>query len=277
MILLLHGISQQEFVDKQDDLKEKWFKLLGKGLKGVGASEEEIQSIVGSSRMLFYADITDPDRKWEKENTKAVGVEAYESSLRREFDQFGEVRGPQNTWIAHLIAKWADSFPVIRDGLLRALAKEAYGFFGNPKIAEELDARCDEFIGDDRFKIIIGHSFGSVVGYRLLARKPGIADHFITIGSPLGSPFFQAKLRMKYQPTFKTLKTWSDFRDKDDIVAYREIEIESMFSDYSTEPPKFSTTHEKIHNRTFNEHSIQGYLAQKQVSEKILEIHRRQG
>lgn len=274
MILLLHGIDQQEFTKKQDQLKKKWLDLLREGLEGVGATGEEVEAIVGGSRMLFYADITDPDRKWEKENTKAVGIEAYEAQLRREFDQHTKVKGPQNTWLAHLIAKWADSFPIIRDGLLRALAREAYGFFGNPKIAKELDARCDTFIGDDRFKIIIGHSFGSVVGYRLLARKVGIADHFITIGSPLGSPFFKAKLRMKHQPTFKTLKTWSNFRDEDDIVAYKDISIKSMFSDYADAPPTFSSTSEDIHNHTFNEHSIQGYLAQKKVAARILELYR---
>ncbi len=37
MILLIHGIDQQEFIDKQDQLAKKWNKLLRDGLMGVGA------------------------------------------------------------------------------------------------------------------------------------------------------------------------------------------------------------------------------------------------
>lgn len=273
MILLIHGIDQQEFIDKQDQLAKKWNKLLRDGLMGVGATPEEVEEISGSARMLFYADITDPKRKWEKENTKAVGVDLVEATIRNDFELYADTKGPQNTWIAHLIAKWSDSFPIIRDGLIRALAKEAYGYFGNSQIRDELDQRCDEVIGDAHYKIIIGHSFGSAVAYRCLTRNGSLTEHLLTLGSPLGSPFFMSQLRMDNTPTFKKLTSWSDFADPDDIVSYRPIKIRSMFSDYEGLPPSF-ISNRTIRNPTFNEHSIQGYLAQPLIAGRILSIYR---
>ncbi len=223
--------------------------------------------------MVFYADITDPDRVVQKPDTLALDVSDIEKMILNDISASQEHLGPQNTKIIHWIAKWGDSFPIIRDGLVRALAREAYGYFENSAAQTELDARCKETIGDRTFKIMIGHSFGSVIGYKLLARQPGIAEHFITLGSPLGTPFMRQRLSMNAAPVFEKLQSWHDYADDDDIVSYRELKISKLFKNYTGEPPRFHSNR-TIVNPTFNEHSIQGYIAQPVVIDHILAIHR---
>lgn len=86
MLLMIHGISQQKYIGREDKLRDKWISLLREGLSEQGASGQESSEIIDSSRMLFYADLTDPDKVHAPADTRAVGIAQYESIIRQQLE-----------------------------------------------------------------------------------------------------------------------------------------------------------------------------------------------
>jgi hypothetical protein len=85
-------------------------------------------------------------------------------------------------------------------GALDALAREMAGrtqqrslellgrYFTEPEVKAHVHHRVDRALGPDT-KVVIAHSMGTVISYQVLcAREDLQIEHFITLGSPLGTP-----------------------------------------------------------------------------------------
>ena len=275
MLLLLHGISQQEYIGKEEDLRAKWVDLLRRGLQDMKQSNAKVEEVLDQCRMIFYADLTDPNRIGDAPGTRHAKIELYERLIDQEIDnELARKRGLQNTLAAHRLAAYVDRFPELRKRMVRMIAREAYGYFERPGAPEEVDERCQEAIRSDKFALIVSHSFGTIIAYRLLSRVTGLSERLVTLGSPLGSPFMRTALAVGQTRPFATLSNWSAFADPNAIVSYVPIDIPMMFAEYKSPPPQF-VSDRTIENTTDNQHSIEGYIGHPKVVAAIVEAFSR--
>lgn len=268
MLLLVHGVSEQEYIGAQDKLRAKWVNLLRRGLEDAKQSSHKIDAVLDQCRMIFYADLTDPDRGTNLKEARDAGVAQYEREIDRELDvELARKRGAPDSPAAHQMGEFADRFPGLRHRMVRLLAREAYGYFDRPGAVEEVDQRCVETIDGEKVELIVSHSFGSVVAYRLLSQHPGLVERLVTLGSPLGFSFARKANGADRASPFKTLSKWSDFADPDDIVSYVPNHVAATVLGDTN---RF-TTDRTIRNMTDDQHSIQGYLAQPAVVAAVVD------
>lgn len=258
MLLLVHGLSEREYIGAEDRLRAKWVDLLRKGLEDTGQSNPGIEAVLDRCRMVFYADLTDPDRVADAPGAVDAGVARYEREIDRELD--AELARKHAAPDA-LAAEFADRFPGLRHHMVRLLAREAYGYFERPGAVEEVDRRCIETIDGDEVALIVAHSFGAIIACRLLSKHAGLAERLVTLGSPLGYSFARTAIGTDEATPSESLPRWTDFADPDDIVSYLPTTSAS---------PRFTSVR-SIRNITDDQHAIQGYLAQPAVVAAVVE------
>jgi hypothetical protein len=111
---------------------------------------------------------------------------------------------------------------------------------------------------------VLGHSLGSVVGYRFLSERDGGDNvrRFITVGSPLGIRAIATRLGV---PRHVGKPTWFNAFDPRDIVALNPLDNDR----FPTRPAILN--HDRVDNHTDNRHGIVGYLDDPQVARAVVE------
>lgn len=141
----------------------------------------------------------------------------------------------KSAWLLNSIADALPWFiPLIPDPAVKASIRETERYFKN---RDDIAQRLRELLKVPLYKLfktrarimIIGHSLGSVIAYDTLwelcheGNNPGQVDHFLTIGSPLGMHFVQARLkghgaqgRRRYPAN---VRHWSNVSAQGDLVS----------------------------------------------------------
>jgi len=117
--------------------------------------------------------------------------------------------------------------------------------------------------------VVVGHSLGSIVAYRMLREMGPIQcpiKALITIGSPLGISAVRKSLQPISHPP--TVESWSNAYDERDTVALnplteRYFPVEPSIRNYGG-----------VHNPSDNHHKIRGYLSDRVVATWIVEALR---
>jgi len=121
-----------------------------------------------------------------------------------------------------------------------------------------------DHLGNDSKAIVISHSLGTVVSYRILRNlgEAPRASMFMTLGSPLAS---EAVQKILTPPRIRPVNvgTWINAADKRDFVALQPDLTDKTFG--SAEVQNLAG----ISNEDDNRHSIIGYLRNRIVSDAI--------
>ena len=157
--------------------------------------------------------------------------------------------------------------------LAKKFLPQAAAYIRRPGAAATIDSIVEQqlrnFLGMSSNALIVAHSLGTVVGYRIL-RKLSIGPHFplfMTLGSPLGSTAIQ---RVLPHPRTKPVNVdrWVNVADHRDFVALHPELNERTFGNAQI------ANLEGIQNGKNNRHSIEGYLNNPIVSETLWNLIR---
>jgi hypothetical protein len=192
-IVLVHGMNMQKF-DKEP-LHRLWADALLKLLRDTdwGKANEALLPKRSDIEIAYWADLF----KWPKfEDQEAAAKGLVSWSRDRYFDvcrgsvrladklaSFGPDGRPSNASAAYLDGLVAQSAIYMHNGPV---------YHPNPAAGDgaffQVQARFAAVLAPDT-KLVIGHSLGSVVAYEGLYRNQHRKFPFITIGSPLASPY----------------------------------------------------------------------------------------
>jgi hypothetical protein len=190
----------------------------------------------------------------------AIGEDEVRAGLDPDVPQ---EKGPQNWWWVRAIARAIDRRLTPMAGFtIEAFLRDVHLYLRDPEAAAAVDALIDADTTDGP-TLVVGHSLGSVVAYRLLQRRRAtlrIAG-FVTVGSPLGLRAVAARLPAIENPP--GAERWHNAYDRRDIVALNPLDD----AHFPADPPVVN--HGDVDNRTANRHGIVGYLDDPWVAARI--------
>lgn len=153
--------------------------------------------------------------------------------------------------------------PFHGDIALRILG-QAHAYLKRDDVAEAVDDIVRPFLDTPEEKVVIAHSLGTIVTYKIL-RDLGAAANvklYMTLGSPLGL----ASVKKELSPDLsfpKGVKRWINGGDPDDFVAMR-TELKGIFKGDIIDLGG-------IKNGDEDKHAIVDYLSNKTVYEPIMD------
>ncbi len=132
-------------------------------------------------------------------------------------------------------------------------------YLKNERVHTEIDAvvaaAFDECTLADRV-VVVAHSLGSVIGYKLLAHGGLLPDRsiaaFVTLGSPLGVTAIRNAVSPLVHPG--AVDSWLNAYDPRDVVALYPLDHRH----FAVSPPILD--HGAVDNRSPNHHRVEGYL-----------------
>jgi pimeloyl-ACP methyl ester carboxylesterase len=166
------------------------------------------------------------------------------------------------------VAQLAESLRSDGPGAIDALAKELAGrtqqrsvellgrYFTEPEVKEHVHRRVDHVLGPDT-KVVIAHSMGTVISYQVLCARPDLrVEHFVTLGSPLGTPGLVLE---QLDPTPvdgrgvwpSCVKDWTNVAAENDLATLAAPRLAEVFGERVTDEFVFNGRHP---------HDIEPYL-----------------
>jgi hypothetical protein len=284
-LLLVHGIGQGGM--KPADLEKTWIDTLRVGYKQAKLPFPDPLTV----DLPFYGDALDARVAKSKlplpQQITPKGGEApspYEEFLRSSLEEIKESanisdaevaaeagpipaaeKGIQNWRLTQALARVIDKrLPGITSTTIERYLRDVYLYVSNRTVAREINAIVESKLTDQP-TVVIGHSLGSVVAYRvLLEQAPKIKlRRFITVGSPLGIKTISSNLGvLKYPPADLH---WYNAYDDGDIVA-----LNPLTDPWFTTDPAI-TNYSRVKNATDNRHGIIGYLNDVTVARAVAE------
>jgi hypothetical protein len=144
---------------------------------------------------------------------------------------------------------------------------DVYHYLYNDLIGGDIDGGVRKAIKAGVPTVVVAHSLGTVVAFRLLSRdgveRGWSAPLFVTLGSPLGVTAIHDTLMPVRHP--ECVGQWYNAMDLRDVVALYPLDKNS----FDVAPAIENNT--DVRNGTSNRHGIQGYLSDKDVARRIYE------
>jgi pimeloyl-ACP methyl ester carboxylesterase len=129
-------------------------------------------------------------------------------------------------WIK-AIARVMENISPLQGRLALMVIKQAYVYIKRPHVADRIDAVVRPALAGDEPMIVVSHSLGTVVCYKLLREfaanhKPRNVPLFVTLGSPLS---IDAVKRSFPSPRLRpqAIQRWLNGVDRNDFVALRNV------------------------------------------------------
>jgi len=173
-----------------------------------------------------------------------------------------QARDIQNwAWVRGIARFIDDYFKDTSDFTIETFLKDVYLYVNSPKVTNSINQIVTSMMTDEP-TIIVGHSLGTVVGYKVIMNNINKLKlvKYITVGSPLGIRAISSKLGIPENPA---QLGWYNAYDKSDIVALHPLD-----HDYFPAKPSI-VNYSGINNETANRHGIVGYLNNAAVAKEI--------
>jgi pimeloyl-ACP methyl ester carboxylesterase len=180
-------------------------------------------------------------------------------------------KGPlQWEWV-HAVLSVLDQSVLLGDITLQQATAEVHAYLNYPAVSEAVDAILSAAFGGEGPCVIVAHSLGTVVTYRVLTALAGAVDvrALITLGSPLGLNAIRRKLPTPLAMPRRVAK-WQNAYDDRDVVAL--LPLDQTRWDIQPSIENFNG----VSNGTDNAHSISGYLNDRRVGQWVADALARQ-
>jgi len=301
-IILVHGIGQQR--TSADKLESAWLPTLAGGLRNIGDADLADRLWRGSSqpggidsRMAFYGHLflspgQQGDDPGEFTAEEAVMAEAlaqewlHRSAIRSSRDKDRILAQRELAYVNRLMGEEQGVGSVARSAV-GSLARIPWFATVGMALAERTIRRdlaqvsryfTDEAVRtaaqkqvmhlvDERTKVVIGHSLGSVVAYEVAHSLGQALPLLITLGSPLGlqSIVYQ---RLRPQPPGypPAVQHWVNVADRDDLVA-AEPDLIPFFG--SALPAGATFDGAFTADNSSDPHNAEFYLGKRRVAEAV--------
>lgn len=285
-LVFVHGRSQQH--RNADDLKRAWIDAWKLGLK---KSNLELPIDEQAIRFPYYGDTLDglvrgvpdtdlarvvvrgedEDRQQQKfvagvldEIRLNAGIS--DEQVLAEADEELVERGPQNwPWVLAILRSIDRHLPGVSATSIALFTHDVYVYLRNPGVQDVIDRGVREAFSPGIETVVVGHSLGSVVSYRLMTREGEALEWtvplYVTVGSPLAIGGIRRALRPISHPT--CAQEWLNARDARDVVALYPLDADHFDIDPAIENKS------DVSNHTTNRHGISGYLDDPVVARRI--------
>jgi len=281
-LVLIHGRGQGG--ENPTLLRSRWESALQKGLKAAGYSELPESQIV----FPFYGAKLDQmvgaylQGKPDNVVTKGEPAQEVEARFRGELlielaanagltrnemsgtEQAVVAKGPLNWEWVQGIMRQLDKSNFVGEFTLSTFTRDVFLYLESHGIQKEIDKIVGEAIPRNEPCVIVAHSLGSIVAYRVLAALAAIVkvSAFITVGSPLGLNSIRRALPV---PLSKPMgvSSWMNAFDPRDFVALHALDDQTWHAAQPIE--NFGS----VKNITDNRHGIAGYLDDAHVARWI--------
>lgn len=241
-IVFIHGINNETNTVKE--IEERWFGALRNGWDDLGGGPKNDFTV----DTAYYADILaeasgdvtaavemggpgDPGAGLAIEFLRAYAEEAgvTEAELMSAAAAEGVPMGAVEQGVPH--EGWVIAFAKVLERVLptkgkyvaKLFLRQASVYIGDPVLAARIAAKVIKqvFDGKEDPTIVIGHSLGSVVGYRILADKKFMSRSvplLVTVGSPLSVDMFKPILPARGSMPTPPIERWVNGRNNEDFV-----------------------------------------------------------
>lgn len=288
-LIFVHGIAQHG--KDPDQLKQLWYEVLQDNLQLAGTALPADVEI----GFPFYGDVLF-DLTAQLAQSQPLGVklkgsawpplEADRLELALELASNAGIsrqqieaqlppqvreKGPlQWEWV-HAVLSVLDQSVLLGDITLQQATAEVHAYLNYPAVSDAVDTILSTAFKGEGPCIIVAHSLGTVVTYRVLTTLAGAIDvrALITLGSPLGLNAIRRKLPTPLAMPRRVAK-WQNAYDDRDVVALLPLDqtrwdIQPSIENYSG-----------VSNGTDNAHSISGYLNDRRVGRWVADALARQ-
>lgn len=245
-LVFVHGINNES--STADEIKERWQDALEQGWEAIGKRPLKKFTVEAA----YYADILarasgdaqaavemggpgDPATGLAIELLRsyadAAGVTEEELTAAAKAEGVPptaiEAGIPHEGWVIAFAKLLERILPTKGKYVAKLFLRQAAVYVGDPvlaaKIAEEVNKQV--FSGKPDPTIVIGHSLGSVVSYRILADRAfsnRSIPLFVTLGSPLSVAMFKPILPIRGSFPRPPITTWINGRNRQDFVTLGE-------------------------------------------------------
>ena len=282
-ILMIHGRAQGG--KNPDELKEIWVKTLKQGFLAASVTlSDDIEfdfPFYGNKLDEFteQAKLPTPDEIITKGPGQNTEFEQFMQSVLEEMknrtaisdDEVaaemdnGDVqeKGIQNWGWVQAIARVIDKHLTgVSEFTIETFLKDVFLYVNKPAVTSGINEIIELELTEEP-TIAIGHSLGSVVGYKCIMGNLDKLNlvKYITVGCPLGIKAISSKLGLLQNPSGNN--GWYNAYDERDVVALNPLD--------NTYFPTFPSimNNNMIDNHTDNHHGIIGYLNNAEVAKQI--------
>ncbi|WP_051440860.1 hypothetical protein M728_004085 (plasmid) [Ensifer sp. WSM1721] len=264
-LVFLHGINQQG--KSSEIIRREWTGFLGD--PGELASIEIVAPFYGD----VLAGATEPatpeqavamgipgDDEEREFVTSALHQVALERGLTRELIEREQAitQGPLEDRRFLAILRLLEKLSPFKGGLFLLLVRQAYAYLRRDHVTLRVDGVVRPCLTDGC--VVVGHSLGSVIGFRLLRELKVKVPLFTTLGSPLALEAVKSALRRPHAVPAGVTR-WYNGLDVDDLVTLgkpltQETFAGGIFNNSSIENGE-------------DAHAIEGYLGDADVRSEI--------
>ena len=277
-LVLVHGRSQE---GRSETIRQEWVEALRAGVKKAGRQLPDDLDI----RVPFYGDLLDDYARGRREANAVIArggeaeVDEFEAAMldeirrsmgitdaevQAELDAEVVARGPENwEWVQALgrvISRRTG--PGITDFVLERLLPDINVYLNRPHVTQEVDGVVAAELDDGVPTVVLGHSLGSIVTYRILsARRRPEVRLYATVGSPLAIDAVKKRLPrpLSIPPG---VRHWLNAADERDVVAlYARLDRNTFVGGIENISD--------VRNPDEHVHGIVGYLADEYVAARI--------
>lgn len=283
-ILFVHGRAQGG--KNPAELRQLWIDTLAEGLRAAGRDLPDDIHI----DLPFYGDRLDEftaaadlpsaaevATKGPGQNTdyeqflQSALTEIYQRSALTEAEVVAAAgdadvteKGPANWGWVQAIARAVDRLtPGTTDFTINRFLRDVYLYVHHDAVTRGINSIVEDKLTDEP-TVVVGHSLGTVVAYRVICANHARMHlcRYITLGSPLGLRAISTRLGVPENPAHDG---WYNAWDERDIVALNPLDGRFFPADPAIE------NNNRLENATDNHHGIAGYLNDPEVALAVLD------
>ena len=294
-LVFVHGRSQQGH--DSIALKKEWIDTLKEGLK---KSNLELPIPESQIRFPYYGDTLDglAHNKPASEIAEVVVRGSEKDQNQRQFiqswlEEIQEKKGITDEQIDEAIAametippgvpqvtergvlnwRWVQGFlsafdrwvPFGSGTSIALFTQDVYLYLNKSGIRDPIEAGVLKAMTPGVESVVVSHSLGTIVAYNMLRREGQTRGWnvplFVTVGSPLAVKKVKESLSPIGHPS--CVGKWFNAMDPDDVVALYPLDKHFFRIDPEIENKT------NVKNESKNQHSITGYLNDKDVAKRI--------
>lgn len=286
-LAFVHGINNES--ETTASIEQAWWEALVRGWDAAGLPLKQRPNITAA----YYADLLTGSTK---SNAVEMGASAVSTGLAvgllQEYAEAANVTDaelasaaadmelpveaveqgvPHEGWIVSFASALERALPTKGKVLARLFLRQAATYINDKALAARIDNKVASSIfgGKPDPVIVVAHSLGTVVSYRILSDpkfQGRDAPLFVTLGSPLSLRMFKGILVARGSIPAPPIGAWHNFRHKDDFVTLgRAITLQSI----GFEGVEDSTD---VADGDPDRHSIAQYLSSPAVA-KLIHAH----
>lgn len=285
-MILVHGINQEG--KSEEKILEEWIPMLAKHFAGAA---DDLLARLSRIDAVFYGDLlarlaekpaqamavaqgvddgSDDFDLFAKDALAEMGIKlgATAEQYANEMDEVAVTQGAgaHKKWVK-AVARVVERISPLKGMIALRVLAQAHAYIRNANTAIEVDKLVRPLFEDDEPAIIVSHSLGTIVAYKVLRAfakegRPRKCPLFVTLGSPLGIDV----VRKSFSPPRNRpgdVARWVNGADPEDFVALRPALTADNFG------PGVDRNISDIENGYDDPHSIAGYLADKRVAEEF--------